>query len=220
MEQYIVQLDEEKLSCSICLELLNDPVTIPCGHYYCQRCITLYWNKVDQLNNECCPQCRQRFLSKPVLRKNTMLAELAEEMKKSPKAASPHQPYTGPEEILCDFCTGIKQKALKSCLVCTASYCEEHLRPHYTVTLLKKHTLIDTTSKLQENICSHHKEVKRVFCRTDRQYICFVCTMEDHKGHDTVRIEAERVERQAHLGKTQQKIQQRIQNKEKKPEGA
>uniref|UniRef100_A0A3Q3WYL5 Tripartite motif-containing protein 16-like n=1 Tax=Mola mola TaxID=94237 RepID=A0A3Q3WYL5_MOLML len=212
----MTQTGEKGDTCSICLELLSDPVTIPCGHSYCMRCITVYWDEGNEMKNDRCPQCRQRFLSRPVLMKNTMLAELVEEINKSPpKPGSPHQSYTGLEEVSCDFCTGIKQKALKSCLVCMASFCEEHLTPHYTVAPLKKHMLVDATSKLQENMCSRHEEVKKVFCRTDGQCICFVCTMEDHKGHDTVRIAAERAERQANLGLTQQKIQQRIQNKEK-----
>ena len=83
MAQQGVQLDQENFSCSICLDLLKDPVTVPCGHSYCRSCIEGHWDQDDQRGRSSCPQCRQMFIPRPALKKNTMLAEVVESLKKT-----------------------------------------------------------------------------------------------------------------------------------------
>ncbi|XP_020566958.2 tripartite motif-containing protein 16 [Oryzias latipes] len=215
MEQKRVNLNEAAFSCSICLDLLDIPVTIPCGHSYCMVCIKGFW-KGKENDSRSCPQCRETFTSAPALVKNTMLAALTEELQKTgicPPAAEHH--YAGAEDVACDICTGKKLHAVKSCLTCLASYCEEHLQPHSDVAAFKKHKLVEPFKNLQETICSIHNEVMKLFCRTDQKCICYLCSVEEHKGHDTVSAAAERTERQRELEENQLQIQQRIQDREK-----
>ncbi|XP_028295663.1 tripartite motif-containing protein 16-like [Gouania willdenowi] len=201
--------DRETLSCSICLDLLKKPVTIPCGHNYCRICISRHWDVENYTYS--CPQCRKMFTSRPVLVKNTMLASLVEDLKSRHDVA----PSTAAEDVACDFCTERKRKASKSCLNCMASYCEIHLQPHHEVIPLKRHKLVDASKKLQEKICSRHDEVMKMFCRTDQQFICILCSMEEHKDHDTVSTAAEKTKKQRELQESRAVVQKNIQDREK-----
>ncbi|XP_060739855.1 E3 ubiquitin-protein ligase TRIM16-like [Tachysurus vachellii] len=218
MAKASISIDHDQFSCSVCLDLLKDPVTLSCGHSFCKVCINGHWDQEDQKNIYSCPQCRDTFTPRPVLCRNNMLAEVVEKLKKKTEvqAASPDHCYAGPGDVECDFCTGRKHKAVKSCLMCVASFCETHLKPHLEIPALKKHTLIETSTNLREKICSEHNKLIEIFCRTDQTCICYLCTMDNHKGHETVTAAAERDEKRSELNKEQMKFQQRLQEKQKK----
>ncbi|XP_058872236.1 tripartite motif-containing protein 16-like [Acipenser ruthenus] len=204
---------EDQFSCSVCLELLKDPVTTACGHSYCMGCIKNCWDQADHTGVYSCPQCRETFTPRPVLRRNTMLAEVVEKLKKTGLSPPPAQSYAGPGEVSCDFCTGRKFKAVKSCLTCLASYCETHVKPHYEGAAFKRHKLINAIGNLEQKLCAEHQKVLEGFCRTDQTCICWLCTEKEHKSHDTVSAETERSVKQRNLLQDKTEIRQRIQER-------
>ncbi|KAK3531283.1 hypothetical protein QTP70_015548, partial [Hemibagrus guttatus] len=208
-----ISVSQDQFSCPVCLDLLNNPVTIPCGHSFCKLCINGHWDQEDVKGVYSCPQCRETFTQRPVLRRNNMLAEVVEKLKKTELQAD--HCYAGPGDVECDSCTGRKSKAVNSCLVCQASYCEDHLKPHYQSPAFKKHKLVEACAELQEKICSEHDKLMEIYCRTDQSFICYLCTMDQHKGHDTVSAKAERTDKQNELKEEQMKFWQRIQEKQK-----
>ncbi|XP_048017391.1 E3 ubiquitin-protein ligase TRIM47-like [Megalobrama amblycephala] len=253
MAEVSMSMDQDQFTCRVCLDLLKDPVTIPCGHSYCMGCISGIWNREDRMGIYSCPQCKQTFTQRPVLYKNLMFAEMMEKLKKTKLQASPvSAPFLAPfpapvpapilapvpapflapfpasapapvpahcqtesEDVQCDSCTGIKQKAVKTCLECRNSYCQNHLEQHENLFRGKRHNLMDATGRLQDMICPRHGKLMEMYCRTDQRCICTMCLMEEHKNHDTVSTAAARTEKQAHLEETKKKIHWRIQKREK-----
>ncbi|XP_052465107.1 E3 ubiquitin-protein ligase TRIM39 isoform X2 [Carassius gibelio] len=195
----------EEIQCSVCLDVFTDPVTTPCGHNFCKICLNKCW---DNSQTYSCPYCNETFKQRPDLKINTTLRELVDHCKKkSPEKTT---------EVLCDICEERKLKALKSCLVCQSSYCETHLEPHLRVTRLKKHKLMDPVSNLEDYICQKHERPLDLFCRDDQTCVCSVCSVKDHKNHNTVPIEEESQEKKTELMKTQKDVQLMIQNRIKK----
>ncbi|KAF4095510.1 tripartite motif-containing protein 16-like [Onychostoma macrolepis] len=206
------RFSQDEFMCPVCLDLLKDPVTIQCGHSYCKSCITGCWDQEDQKRVYSCPQCRQTFSPRPALARNTMLTELVEKLKKT---KLPADCDAGAGDVQCAVCTGRKYKAIKSCLVCQESYCQTHFNHHEEFHSYKPHKVIDATGRLQEMICQKHEKHLEMYCITDQQCICVLCTKYEHKNHDTVSAEAQRTEKQKQLKETQKTFQQRIQQREK-----
>ncbi|CAM4413329.1 unnamed protein product [Leuciscus chuanchicus] len=212
MAEARISVDQDEFTCSVCLDLLKEPVTILCGHSYCKICITDCWDKEDEKRVYSCPQCRQTFSPRPALGKNTMLAEVVEKLKKT---KLPADCYAGSGDVECDVCTGRKYKAVKSCLVCQESYCQTHLDRHEEFHSRKPHKVIDATGRLQDMICRKHDKELEMFSITDQECICVLCKEYEHKNHKTVSTAAQRTEKQKQLKETQMKIRQRIQQRQK-----
>uniref|UniRef100_A0A672N777 RING-type domain-containing protein n=1 Tax=Sinocyclocheilus grahami TaxID=75366 RepID=A0A672N777_SINGR len=118
----------EELQCSICMHVLTDPVTTPCGHNFCGICLNKFWTNTHIYF---CPFCKEKYSKRPAIKINTTLREVAQHFKEKPNL--------GISEVFCDFCDERKQKAVKSCLTWpvtlhvsrNASSCE--VVSHFTV---------------------------------------------------------------------------------------
>ncbi|XP_029529486.2 E3 ubiquitin-protein ligase TRIM39-like [Oncorhynchus nerka] len=205
-------LSEDQFLCSICLDVFTEPVTTSCGHNFCMVCITNYWDSKDLYQ---CPLCKEKFPERPKLSVNTMLREVVENFKTMRHRGKDESPAKA-GNVPCDVCPGMKRKALKSCLVCLASYCKTHLDPHQIAPALKRHKLVDPVENLEDRICKKHDRLLELFCRTDQTCVCQFCTEADHKTHMTVHIEEECGKRKAHLDKKEAEVQQIIQERLKK----
>jgi len=151
-----------------------------------QACIGGYWASSPVCT---CPLCKRQFDERPRLSINKVFALIAETYKQThygttavtgsngmldamtteegvhstnPFLTAPAVVKAAEDVVWCDVCTGVKQPAVSSCLTCTASYCTEHVQPHYTTSFYSKHTLMDPQEALRGRTCAVHHRLLEV----------------------------------------------------------
>nr|XP_021397314.2 E3 ubiquitin-protein ligase TRIM47 [Lonchura striata domestica] len=220
-------LPEGPLGCPICLDVLRDPVTVPCGHNFCQGCLQELRQRPGPPDGggaggaARCPLCQEPVPAALRLCKNRALCELlpllaAATGGSSPSpsaAASPTSPMApGAEEedaageegavVLCDVCPPESRVAAeRSCLVCLASFCGAHLEPHRRAPAFRAHRLVAPLRRLEEGLCPRHLQPLDGFCRTEQSCVCARCRTHEHRAHDVVPLEQEREHKQAQQAK-------------------
>ncbi|XP_044211506.1 protein NLRC3-like isoform X26 [Thunnus albacares] len=55
-----VSVEEQLSCCSLCQDVLKDPVSTSCGHWFCRQCIISYWDQSAPSGDSSCPQCAER----------------------------------------------------------------------------------------------------------------------------------------------------------------
>ncbi|XP_041649536.1 NLR family CARD domain-containing protein 3-like isoform X2 [Cheilinus undulatus] len=55
-----VSMEEQLSSCALCQDILRDPVSTGCGHWFCRQCISSYWDQSASSGESSCPQCGKR----------------------------------------------------------------------------------------------------------------------------------------------------------------
>ncbi|XP_040891647.1 E3 ubiquitin/ISG15 ligase TRIM25 isoform X2 [Toxotes jaculatrix] len=195
--QFSLMSLEDELTCSICLSTFDCPVTIPCGHNFCQDCLLATWKDTYS-----CPQCRTHFATKPELKKNTVLSTVVQtfNLRSSKSEGNLFGEEKKAEEkdvIRCDTC--MEAEASQTCLTCMASFCEEHLRPHRENPIFRVHQLSEPVGDLSERICPDHHKLMELFCSQHGRPICSLCLQNVHKGCSFTSPEEQRTQKETDL---------------------
>lgn len=92
--------------------------------------------------------------------------------------------------VPCHYCPKMScHSAVKTCLVCGASMCTEHLRPHLDSPVFKSHTLVPPVEDISSWRCQEHHEINRIYCQQCRMCVCTVCTViGSHRNHVCISI--------------------------------
>lgn len=80
----------DEARCSVCLDFLQEPVSVDCGHSFCLRCISEFCDKSDSAPGGlyACPQCRGPF-AREGFRPNRQLASLVDGVRQLGLGAGP-----------------------------------------------------------------------------------------------------------------------------------
>ncbi|XP_075441141.1 E3 ubiquitin/ISG15 ligase TRIM25-like [Ascaphus truei] len=163
----------EELTCPICLSTYTQPVTLRCGHNFCQGCIGSVWDSQGGSGLYTCPECRAEFQERPALQRNLKLCNIAERFLST-------QPEQEEAVIFCTYCDS-SVPAAKTCLQCEVSMCEKHLKKHNKAV---EHVLSEPTTSLKTRKCPVHKEILKYYCTEDAACICVsCCVFGEHRGH-------------------------------------
>ncbi|XP_067330845.1 NACHT, LRR and PYD domains-containing protein 12-like isoform X11 [Channa argus] len=63
-----VSVEEQLSCCALCQDVLKDPVSTSCGHWFHRQCITSYWDQSGSSGDSSCPQCAKRSRARPGLK--------------------------------------------------------------------------------------------------------------------------------------------------------
>uniref|UniRef100_A0A3Q3E987 RING-type domain-containing protein n=1 Tax=Labrus bergylta TaxID=56723 RepID=A0A3Q3E987_9LABR len=158
--QFSLMSLEDELTCSICLSPFDCPVTIPCGHNFCQDCLLTTWK-----NSYSCPQCRTVFPTRPELKKNTVISTIVNTLNLRSNKSEAIQDM---EES--------KEKETDNVIRCdTCMEAEEHLRPHRENPKFSAHQLCDAVGDLSEHLCLDHHKLIEFYCSEHGRPICSLC---------------------------------------------
>lgn len=161
--------------CSVCLDTLKEPATLPCGHSYCLRCIQSHWDKESSKGGYSCPQCRQTFRPRPSLAKSTLLVEALEKLRAS------------------------SLKRDSSAAAAAASSAPPSM-PLYLEVLPQggpqRGNMYPQLPAAEPRPCPQHNLPLDLFCHEDSECVCRVCCQQGHQGHRVLTPPEERSERQ------------------------
>ncbi|XP_068586032.1 protein NLRC3-like isoform X1 [Cebidichthys violaceus] len=87
--------EEQPSHCALCWDVLKDPVSTSCGHWFCRQCITSYWDRSASSGDSSCPQCGERSrlqtaIGTSTVQRDSGLQEVLDEHKSSVRRRCEH----------------------------------------------------------------------------------------------------------------------------------
>ena len=219
MESFLRNL-KEQVTCSICLDIYNDPKTISCLHTFCCECLSNHARASHRQGQFPCPECRaeidfpdgNRFDSLPTSFFHNSLSSLL----------AVRQIGDG-SSITCAHCKK-RSSDVHYCFDCARFMCPDCLSAHevmkaefegHKVMPVKDFQAQDYEALLKRQpFCSeqyHERGITRFFCLSCQSCVCHACIVTDHQNHKVILLdkaadkEKENIMADAELAKEKEK---------------
>ncbi|XP_028371304.2 tripartite motif-containing protein 6 isoform X1 [Phyllostomus discolor] len=202
---------QDEVTCPICLELLTEPLSIDCGHSFCQACITENSKEslIGQEGESSCPVCQASYQLRN-LRPNRHLANIAERLREVALGAGKQL-----KVILCAhhgeklqlFC---KEDGKLICWLCERS--QEH-RGHHT--FLMEEVAQEYQEKFQESLKRLRQEQQEAE-KLKAVIIARRTSWENQMEPERHRIQAEFNQLRSILDKEEQRQLKKLEEEKKK----
>jgi len=184
-------------TCSICLEVFENPKSLPCIHGFCLKCLERYFKDNSPGDEVHCPLCRKLFQipsdGLDSLQHHFFIQHLVDARNACSKSSG---------EVACEVCLEENEESSEDiptasvyCIDCEQKLCERCSKPHKRwaggAHQLKplgaelEHELI----QLRRSYCETHKDEQvKLYCHDCNENICLLCFAFKHKNHNSSEI--------------------------------
>ncbi|XP_070549329.1 tripartite motif-containing protein 2-like [Ptychodera flava] len=192
-EELVQEINEDFLTCTICIERYERPKILPCHHVFCEKCLIRVVKKSDGYFD--CPTCRMpcKLPDDGIegLENNIFMNSLLEKMQKTPTESNESEE----NHIKCEICED--GDVTHICLDCQLQkFCEQCAKMHRKARIASKNTVF-TLEQYKEEMSKNLSAVlpiqyfdtrkdNRANCVTCQVQICSECTVLEHpnKSHN------------------------------------
>ncbi len=136
-------LAEPNFGCGRCLNLLNNPVTLPCDHVYCMPCL-------QSIHPSKCPFDEKMYVTKD-LSVNPTLKDLIADFKSADLLGN-----HGDLNSMCQFCKSDPKQPTKFCVKCEGYFCDECCASQHAPAPMKRHQIINASDAIVYPACEYH----------------------------------------------------------------
>ncbi|CAF1098563.1 unnamed protein product [Adineta steineri] len=201
------KINDQYLTCKICMEPFKDPKCLTCLHTFCEQCIENHVSaqrsyKYTDYREFACPICRKKTAIPTggvhKLPDNFLIAGLSEMI--SQKSSNSN----GSIKILtnCEICKAVhdrEREATSRCLECQKFLCRHCVQAHQTITVTRDHSIYELEIE-KDILCKHHPtEFVRYYCEQCETCICIACTYVDHRDHELADFRAAAANHKAYI---------------------